>query len=316
MADKSSPILYSVVIPVFNSERLVGTTVDRAVAFFESHSLRYEIILVNDGSHDGSWDIIRAKALTNEHIIALRLLKNYGQHNANLCGFRHSTGDYIITLDDDGQNPPEEIIHLIRSATEGKYDAVFGRFDIKQSSGVRTLGSRAIGLINRRIFGQPRDLVVSNFRILRRDVVARICDSRTAFPYITGLALLNSSHRANVTVRHEPRRVGKSNYSLLRILRLVMTILFSYSSFPLRFLASLGAVISLLSFLIGGAYLLLGLVRGTRVEGWTTLVVLLSFLNGTTILLLSMLGEYIVRTLNQVSQTEPYHVSERVAIGG
>ena len=114
---------------------------------------------------------------------------------------------------------------------------MFAAFERKQAAGYRRLGSRLIGLVNRRVFGQPDDLVVSNFRVLRRDVVDRICSSRTAHPYLTGQALLYSGNRANVSVRHEPRAVGASNYSLPRILALVLTILFSYSSWPLRALA-------------------------------------------------------------------------------
>lgn len=308
------PVTYSVVIPVFNSESIVGTTIDKTASFFEREGLAYEIVLVNDGSSDSSWDVIREKALHNKNVIAINLLKNYGQHVANICGLRHTTGDWVVTMDDDLQNPPEEIAHLIRVADEG-HDVVFGRFEAKQATWMRSLGSKAIGMINRRIFRQPRDLTVSNFRILRRDVVDRICATRSAFPYITGLALLNSRRRANVKVRHEPRAVGKSNYSFRRIARLVMTILFSYSLFPLRLTAVLGAVIATMSFAIGGIYLLLAAVRGTAVPGWTTVVVLLAFLNGVTILMLSMLGEYTIRTLNQVSNSEPYHVIDVVAVG-
>lgn len=305
---------YSVVIPVFNSERIVGDTIDRTVAFFESRGLAYEVILVNDGSPDRSWDVISERARNNKNLVAVNLLRNYGQHAANMAGFRHATGDWVVTIDDDLQNPPEEIEKLIATAEEG-HDLVFGRFETKQASGVRTLGSRMIGLINRRIFGQPRDLVVSNFRLIRRDVVDRMCATRTAYPYITGLALLNSRDRANVTVRHDARAHGKSNYSTRRILKLVMTILFSYSLFPLRLSALLGAAIAGLSFTIGTAYLVLALVRGTGVPGFASVVVLLAFLNGVTILMLSMLGEYTIRTLNQVSAAEPYHVVEVVAVG-
>lgn len=305
---------YSVVIPVFNSEAIVGTTIDKTVSFFEREGLAYELILVNDGSPDRSWDVIRERALSDKNVIAVNLLKNYGQHMANICGLRHSTGDWVITMDDDLQNPPEEIAHLIRVAEEG-HDVVFGRFETKRASMIRSLGSKAIGLINRRIFGQPRDLAVTNFRIMSRDVVARICASQSAFPYITGLALLNSRSPANVEVRHQPRAQGNSNYTIPRIARLVMTILFSYSLFPLRLTAVLGAIIAAMSFGIGGVYLALAAVRGTGVPGWTTVVVLLAFLNGVTILMLSMLGEYTIRTLNQVSNSEPYHVVDVVAIG-
>jgi glycosyltransferase involved in cell wall biosynthesis len=302
---------YSVVVPVYNSQAIVGTTVDRIVEEFQRLGLSYELILVNDGSGDRSWEVISAKAEQNPRVIALNLLRNYGQHNANLAGFREATGDYVITMDDDLQNPPDQIGILIDEAMTGK-DVVFGRFETKKAAAYRRLGSKLIGTMNRRIFGQPQDLVVSNFRILRRDVVDRICASRTAYPYITGQALQYSSNRSNVLVRHEPRTVGSSSYSMTRILRLVFTILFSYSSFPLRLAATTGFIIAILSFLLGGAYFIRGLFTDTQIPGWTSLVVLLSIFNGVTIALLSMLGEYVVRTLNAVSAQETYHVVERV----
>jgi polyisoprenyl-phosphate glycosyltransferase len=302
---------YSVVIPVFNSEAIVGETIDRVIGFFEDAGLKFELILINDGSRDGSWRIVKERAVAHSHIIALNLLHNSGQHKANLAGLREATGDYVITMDDDLQNPPDQIGLLIDEAMTGK-DAVFGKFERKQAAGYRALGSKAIGLINRRIFGQPPDLTVTNFRILRRDVVDRICASRTAYPYITGQALLYSSNRSNVTVRHDPRPVGDSSYGFLRIAKLVATILFSYSSFPLRLAALFGFLVSAFAFVIGVTYLILGAVGTTRVEGWTSLIVLLAFFNGVTIALLSMLGEYTIRTLNSVSANEPYHVVERV----
>lgn len=302
---------YSIVIPVFNSEQIVATTVERVVATFTEHGLDHEIILVNDGSTDDSWDVIAALARTIPQVVALDLLRNYGQHHANLAGLREATGDYVITMDDDLQNPPDQALLLIDEAMTGR-DLVFGDFERKQAAGYRRLGSTLISMMNRRIFGQPHDLVVSNFRILRRDVVNRICASNTAHPYITGQALLYSHKRSHVTVRHEPRPVGKSNYSLVRILRLVLTILFSYSSYPLRLAAVIGFGISGLSFLLGAFYLLAGLFGKTQVQGWTTTVVLLSIFNGFIIALLSMLGEYVVRTLNAVSAQDSYHVSSRV----
>jgi glycosyltransferase involved in cell wall biosynthesis len=304
-------LTYSVVVPVYNSAEVVGETVDRIVETFEQEGLAFELVLVNDGSTDASWDVIAEKARTNEHVIALKLLKNYGQHNANLAGLRESTGDYVITMDDDLQNPPDQVRILIDKALEG-HDVVFGQFETKQAAGYRRIGSKLIGLINRRVFSQPPDLVVSNFRILRRDVVDRICASRTQYPYITGQALLYSNSPANATVRHEPRLVGRSTYSTIRILRLVLTILFSYSVFPLRLAAAAGFVVASASFLLGGIYLVHGWIADTRVPGWTTLVVLLATFNGVTIMLLSMLGEYVVRTLNTVSAVDTYHVVDRV----
>lgn len=302
---------YSVVVPVFNSEQVVGETVDRIVKEFEDQGLSYELILVNDGSQDQSWDVIAERARSNPHIVALNLLRNYGQHNASLAGFREATGDYVITMDDDLQNPPDQIRVLIDEAMTGR-DVVFGKFDRKRAPAYRRLGSKLISMMNRRIFAQPPDLAVSNFRILRRDVVERICASQTAYPYITGQALLYSNNRSSVPVRHEPRILGKSSYSMVRILRLVFTILFSYSLFPLRLAAATGFLIALASFALGGVYLILGLLSVSKVPGWTSLVVLLAVFNGVIIALLSMLGEYVVRTLNAVSAHETYHVLQRV----
>jgi polyisoprenyl-phosphate glycosyltransferase len=303
---------YSIVVPVFNSAPIVGDTIDRIVKVFEEQGLSYELILVNDGSNDGSWEIIADAARTLPNVTALNLLRNYGQHNANLAGFRESKGDYVITMDDDLQNPPDQVRLLIDEAMTGK-DVVFGRFAAKRAAFYRRLGSKLIGSINKRVFGQPPDLVVSNFRILHRDVVNRIAASRTAHPYITGQALQYSSNRSNVLVRHEPRPVGKSSYSMTRILRLVFTILFSYSLFPLRIAAVGGFIISILSFALGVGYFIHGLFSDTQIPGWTTLVVLLAVFNGFTIALLSMLGEYVVRTLNAVSAQETYHVVDRVS---
>lgn len=303
---------YSLVVPVFNSEGVVGTTVDRIVETFETAGLDYEVILVNDGSRDGSWQVIAQKARENPRVVALDMLKNYGQHNANLAGFREATGDYVITLDDDLQNPPDQALVLIDEAMTGK-DVVFGQFERKQAAGYRRIGSQLISMMNRRIFGQPPELVISNFRILRRDVVDRICASRTAYPYISGQSLLYSSNRSHVPVRHEPRTVGKSQYSMTRILRLVFTILFSYSSFPLRVAAMAGFAVAVLAFVIGLVYLVRGVFFGSSVEGWTSLIVLMAVFNGFIIGMLSMLGEYVVRTLNAVSAHETYHVVKRVS---
>ncbi|TYO99024.1 undecaprenyl-phosphate 4-deoxy-4-formamido-L-arabinose transferase [Geothermobacter ehrlichii] len=302
---------YSVVIPVYNSERIVGETIDRTVDFFEREKLDYEIILVNDGSSDNSFEILKEKARLNKNIIAVDLLKNYGQHTANFCGFKKSTGDYLITMDDDLQNPPEEIAKLINAVKDG-YDVVFGVFREKKHAGYRKIGTRIISFVNRKIFGKPKDLILSNFRIIRRDVVDRICQYKTGYPYIPGLVLMFSSKQGNVLVEHHERKVGKSGYTLFKIAELVMRILFNYSSYPLRLVAFCGIGVSLASFLLGGFYLLKAFFHKAAVPGWTTVVVLLSFFNGIALLVLGMLGEYLIRLVNQTSSSSPYQIKESV----
>ncbi len=309
------PIKYSVVIPVYNSEGIVAETLNATARFFEQRGLDYEIIAVNDGSRDGSWEVIRERAQANPHIIAMNLLKNYGQHNANMAGFRQAVGDWVVTMDDDMQNPPEEIAHLIDKAEEG-CDLVIGRFRQKKHVFYRRVGSLLIKAINERIFKKEKDLVLTNFRLIRRDVVDRVCGYHTSYPYIPGLSLMFSNHRANAWVEHRPRTVGQTNYSLTKIIALVATILFNYSSYPLRFVGAVGIAISTLSFLMGGFYLLSAMLGGSEVPGWTTLVVLLAFFNGVVILILSMLGEYLVRLINQSSSSEAFYVKDMVGVGG
>ncbi|MDX6323648.1 MAG: polyisoprenyl-phosphate glycosyltransferase [Nocardioidaceae bacterium] len=303
---------YSIVIPVFNSEAVVGRTVGQIVDVFTHAGLAYQIVLVNDGSRDRSWEVISDLARHDPCVVALDLLRNYGQHYANLAGLREATGDFIITMDDDLQNPPDQALLLIDQALEG-HDVVFGRFERKQAAGYRKLGSKMISMINRRVFAQPPGLAVSNFRILRRDVVDRISASHTAYPYMTGQALMYSHSPSDVLVRHDERPVGKSNYSLVRILRLVFAILFSYSLFPLRAAALMGFAVAVLSFFLGAYYVVRSFFVDAHVHGWTTLVVLLSVFSGMIIALLSMLGEYVVRTLNAVSSDQTYHIKQRVS---
>lgn len=303
---------YSVVIPVYNSEEVVGTVLDQSIDFFKANKLAYEIILVNDNSRDGSWEVIRKAAGRHEHVIAVDLLKNYGQHNAIFCGFQFVTGDYVITLDDDGQNPPGEMIHLIEYINREGYDAVFGEFYQKQHNIIRRIGTRVINYFNREIFGKPKDLTLTNFRIIKREVVDRIIRYRTRYPYIPGLVVMLSNRMGNVKVLHKKRETGKSGYNFIKIIKLVSVLLFNYSAFPIRMMSMLGILVSLSSFTIGSVYLVRQLFIGSSVAGWTTLVVLISFLGGIIILMLGITGEYIVRTLNQLTDVKSYHIKEIV----
>jgi glycosyltransferase involved in cell wall biosynthesis len=309
MDRRSGSVKYSVVIPVYNSAVIVGETVDRTVAFFEKQGWSYELILVNDGSRDRSWDVLREKAQGNSRIVAVNLLHNYGQHTAVYCGLEISRGDYVITLDDDLQNPPEEIVHLVEKANEG-HDVVYGRYQQKKHTLYRRLGSKLIGAVNRRIFGRPAELVLTNFRLVRRDVVERVCAYRTVYPYITGLTIMFAANPANVWVEHHERGAGESQYSLLTILKLVMRILFNYSAWPLRVVSTSGMIVAGLSFALGLYYLGKRLFGDVSVPGWTTVVVLLSFFNGISLLVLGMLGEYVVRLLNEVNAGKSYHIRE------
>lgn len=305
---------YCVVVPVFNSQALVGETLRRAAAVFESHSLNYSIVAVNDGSTDNSWQILLEEARANPHIVAIDLVRNYGQHAAILCGLQHSDADFTITIDDDLQNPPEQIILLIKKALEG-FDFVCGQYGRKRHAIYRRWGSLMIAALNERIFGKPRDFALTNFRLFNRQLKERICNYRSPFPYINGLAVSMAGRPANVEVEHHERSLGKSGYSISRILKLVLTILFNYSSFPLRFVGLIGLLVSTVSFLLGLWFIFHMLCGHAKVPGWTTIVVLLSFYNGLFALMFAMVGEYLIRVLNTASDQRSYHLKEIVNYG-
>jgi polyisoprenyl-phosphate glycosyltransferase len=300
---------FSAVIPVFNSAGIVGQTIDACVRFFEAEGLSYEIVLVDDGSTDRSWEVLKAAAAANRTVVAVRLLRNYGQHSAVHCGLALSRGEYVVVLDDDLQNRPEEILNLMQSAQSGS-DVVFGRFRRKRHSLTRRAGSWLTNHVNTAVFGKPADLVLTNFKLMHRRVVDRILAHRTSFPYINGLAVLYAERPTSVLVEHHDRAVGTSNYGVVKIAELLTRILFNYSAFPLRLVTMSGLIIAVSSFCFATYVLAKALIVGTTVPGWASVTVMLAFFNGTTLLVLGMIGEYLIRILRQTSMTEPYHIIE------
>lgn len=307
-ADQS---LYSILIPVYNSEQIIPDTVGQIVKAMRGQKLNFEILTVNDCSPDQSWERQVELAKQYPEVIAIKLLKNYGQHSAVLCAMAHAKGDFMITMDDDLQNPPSEIIKLIDKVHEG-YDLVFAKFYKKQHSSFRSFGTKVINAINGKIFDKPKDITLTNFRIFSKTVAGRAISYKTNYPYIPGLLLMHASRVGNVYTDHHPRQIGKSNYSILKILSLVSRLLFNYSSYPLKVLSVIGLFSAGFSFLLGLYYLLSALFTGVEVPGWTTIVVLLAFFNGILITMVGVLGIYISRTLQQVSGDKPYHISEVV----
>lgn len=303
----------SIVIPVYNSETIVSKTVDEILKETNKDNLNIEIILINDGSPDNSWSIIKHLAKTIKQVKAINLIKNFGQHNAVLCGFENATGDYIITMDDDLQNPPSEIIHLVNKVKENEdYDLVFGQFREKKHAGYRKLGTKLIGYLNEKVFNKPKNITLTNFRIIKKDVIERVLKHNTAYPYIPGLLLMYSTNIANVMVEHHDRFDGKSNYTFKKIFSLMSNLLINYSSYPLKVLSTIGLIVSSISFFIGLFFLISGLIGGVKVAGWTTLVVLVSFLGGFIIVLLGLIGEYLSRILDQISNQKSYYIKEIV----
>ena len=293
----------SVVIPVYRGEESIEILTSRLHDSLTSKGLTFEIILVDDCSPDSCWLLMKAmKERHSDHLRIVRLLRNCGQHNATLCGLSLARGAVVVTMDDDLQNPPEEVPKLIEAVQSG-YDLAIAAYDSKKHSGVRNFSGRMIDSLLRRIFGLPPNFQLTSFRAIRQSVVSNVCQMGGAFPYMTAMLFANASRYVNVPVRHEPRKFGKSNYNLKRSFRLAANLVLNYSSYPLRFIAM--ACLAALVFAVGyGMFVFIrALTQGTPVSGWASLIVMMSFFNGLLLLCIAILALYISRINQQVTRT-------------
>lgn len=307
------PVKISVVIPVYKSELFIDKTLDEIDRVAVKEGWDLEIVLVNDNSPDNVWQKIRERSLHDPRIKAIALVKNYGQHTANIVGFHYASGDCVVTMDDDLQNPPSEIPKLIEKWRQG-HDLVVGTFERKQHGILRRIGSGLMQLINTRIFPSPAGFKHTNFRLIDKAVVRHINSDNSRYPYTSGLVMMFSNNPVNVMVRHDPRVSTSSNYNIRRLLNLAWNIVFYYSTLPVRILLTFGFILSLLSglyavFLVGHS-----MVFGSRVPGWTTLAALIAFSNAVIILILSLLGEYLNIILVQLRDNKHYRIRDEIGI--
>jgi len=300
---------FSVVVPVYNSERSLEELYRRLEATFAAMGRSFEVVFVDDGSRDGSLDVLRS--LHTRHpgrVRALSLYRNQGQQVALMCGFQHCAGEVVVTIDDDLQHSPEDIPALYEKLQEG-YDAVFGSYP-RRNGLLKNLGSRMVSRLVHRIFDPPEGLEISAFRLIRRDVVEHIAAYRTSFPYLSGM-ILSTTHRvANVDVRHEERRYGRSGYTLPKLLKLSFNLLVNYSALPLKAIGWVGMAVSVAAFIAGGVFTVRQLLLGEAPQGWTSLAVLVSFFSAVLFAMMFVMAEYISRLLTEVSNRPPHAVRE------
>ena len=297
--------LVSIVVPCYRSERSLPELVERLLRVSAELGRDFEIILVDDRSPDGTWEILKSLKVKYGHMLKIiRFLKNTGQHNAILCGMQLATGGIVITMDDDLQNPPEEIPKLL-NAIAGGYDLAIGAYEKKQHSAVRNTGGGLVDRILLSIFHLPPDFQLTSFRAVRHEVVENVCRMGGVFPYITAMLLSHSGSQINVLVRHDPRRFGVSNYNLRRSFSLAANLLLNYSSYPIYFIALLCGFAFLFAFGFSAYVLVRTVLFGSDVPGWASTVIIVSFFNALTLLCFVIFGLYLSRLNLQISQSKP-----------
>lgn len=306
----SEPIEISIVIPVYRSSESLEPLMQRLDQTLAGLARRYEIICIDDHSPDNAWQVLKSlKVQYSRTLKIVRLLVNSGQHNAILCGLRLSQGAIVVTMDDDLQNPPEEIPKLIAAIDQG-FDLVIGAYDSKKHSSVRNTSGSFIDWLLRQIFDLPSNFQLTSFRATRRIVVDNVCRMGGVFPYITAMLFSNATNYTNVWVRHDPRPYGRSSYNLKRSFILAANLVFSYSSYPLYFVAFLCFIAFLCTILFSTVVAFMALLQKTT-PGWASTIIIVSLFNGFTLLCLVIFGIYLSRISQQITRTRTsYTISE------
>jgi len=299
---ENRPPRYSVVIPCYRSEKSIGELLRRISETLAKLEVDYEVICVDDGSPDGLAGRIREIQNTDPRIRLIQHFQNYGQHHALLTGFEHVRGEFVITLDDDLQHPPEEIPTLINAL--GRADVIMGVPDSRHHKGHRNLGSRLIQLVMRWVFRTPKGYETSAFRLMRTQVARQLAASPTVYPFISGMIMQITRNITSVRVRHDLRKHGRSTYSLRKLVGLASNLVINYTKLPLQMLVGTGIIISAISFFMILYVVMSRLLIREFQTGWPSLIVVISFFGGLNLIGLAVIGEYLIRLLNEVERTK------------
>ena len=296
---ESTPHL-SVVIPLFNAALTLPALCQELSALEIAGG--FELVLVNDGSVDGTEAVaLKLTAESRIPVTFLSLSRNFGEHNAVLAGLRASTGHFVVTMDDDLQNPPSEVLKLLAVAESERRDVVYAIYERKEHAWWRNLGSRLTNVIADYVVEKPRKLYLSSFRCMTRLVADEVAKSRTPYPYVDGLIFQITQNVGAVSVRHAGREQGRSGYTFRKLVRLWMSMLVNFSVLPLRLMSFAGMITSALGFLAVIEVLLEHLLKRNP-TGWSSLMAAILLLSGTQLLLLGIMGEYVGRIYLGISE--------------
>ena len=306
-------MLYSIIIPVYRSQYTLEELCSRIKAVFADQPGRdFEIILVNDSSPDASWEVMRKLHEVDNRIKIINLARNYGQHSAIYCGLQHFSGDYVILMDDDLQNPPEEIPKLIRAMdSDPELDVVFGSYNSKKHSLFRRAGSQLIGRIGASIAKRDHRIKFTNFRIIRARVARDMASIHVYQPRIGGLILQCTNKFGAPPVEHQSRQYGKSGYTFSRLFKDFLSIIIGSSTLPLKLISTFGLIVATLSMLSALVLVIRHFFRGSSVAGWTSMMVAISFFSGFILFSLGIIGEYLIRILMEAKKTPVYFEREK-----
>ncbi len=303
----------SIVIPVYNAEKTIESLCNTLIDLY-STEYDLEIILVNDNSRDSSHLVCRRLQVEQpDRIIYMRLARNFGEHCAVMAGLNHATGEYCVIMDDDFQNPPEEIARLLAEMEKG-YDVVYTQYPVKRDSFFRNLGSLANDKMANLILRKPADLYLSSFKAMNSFMVREIIKYHGPDPYIDAIILRTTDNIGKIVVRHDARRHGSSGYTLKKLISLWGNMVISCSLIPLRILGVIGLLLAIYGLYMGGSVFLDFLSPAfDELTDLQTLTAVTAFFRGFQMLAISVVGEYVGRIYLSLNADPQFVIREKFA---
>ena len=302
----------SFVIPCYRSENTVMKVVEEieeTVSTRQGYS--YEIILVNDGSPDNVWDVIKQISKKDEHVIGINLAKNFGQHSALLAGYNQCSGDYVISLDDDGQTPANELYSLVDELEKG-YDLVYASYGEVHQKLFRRMGSKFAKAMSDYMFDiKGDDRQGSSYYIARRFIIDEMIKYKNPYPYMAGLVLRTTRNIGFVFVKHRDRFEGASNYSLKGLISLWMNGFTAFSVKPLQVGTYVGFFFALLGFVFAIITVIRKIFITPNMEaGWSSTIAILLVVGGIIMIMLGLIGEYVGRIYICINNSPQFVIKE------
>jgi glycosyltransferase involved in cell wall biosynthesis len=306
-----SAIAYSVVVPVYNEEGNVEALAERAIAVMAALGAPFELLFVDDGSRDRTPDLLRRLAAGDERIRVVRFTRNYGQEAAVEALYLHARGRWLVQMDGDLQNPPEEIPKLIAKKDEG-YDVVYGLRQARQDSLFRRAASRTMQWSMRRVMEIELPDDVSTFRLMSAPIARLVAALPERRKFFSALLVWSGARIGTVRVKHDARHAGSTHYNFTKLLNHTFDLIVGFSSKPLRYIGMLGFVFAVLGFGLGLWVIARKLAWNYGIMGWPSLFAAVVILGGVQLIATSVIGEYIARIYVQAQARPLYNVAERL----
>lgn len=303
--------MLSFVIPCYRSEKTIKSVVDEIIKTVGTLQIdKYEIILVNDCSPDNVWEEIKKIAASNSTVRGFSLAKNFGQHAALLAGYSQAVGDLIISLDDDGQTPIDELGLLLSKLDEG-YDVVYAYYEEIKQNAFRRFGSFMAVKMAEIMLGAIKGLKGSSFYVAKKFVIDEMVKYDNPYPYMPGLVLRTTRNISNVMTHHRPRLEGKSGYSFKRLLSLWINGFTAFSVKPLEIGTYVGSLVAFVGFIFALTIIIRKIVNPSIAAGWASIIAIMLILGGLILIMLGLIGEYIGRIYICLNKSPQYVIKEK-----